>query len=893
LCYEIEYYLSMHKKLTIILSPLVLIIPLLVILVSTINVSATTTNANQWGTEGSGNGQFESPGNVAVDSSGNVFVADTSNHRIQEFDSSGNYLAQFGLQGSGNGQFESPTDIAVDSSSNVYVADSGNQRIQKFDSTGNYLTQWGLQGTNAGQFSSPSGLFIDTSDKIYVADTGNNRIQEFNASGSFIAQFGSQGSGNGQFDTPMDLAVDTAGNIYVADTNNSRIQKFDNSGNYLTKWGSVGSSTGLFQNPKGIATDLSGNVYVADTGNNRIQRFDSVGTFEIAWGSTGASAGEFNTPSGVSPDLSGNVYVADTGNHRIQKFAVNFDSGAYSSIANPNTYQGASSVYALLKVGNTVYLGGSFGLEAINATNGAQIVWASGISSPVYALSYSNNTLYVGMQGGLEAFDTTSDTGTLIPWTPDIERDTGGLGIVVGDVHALEVVDNKLYAGGFFTSVDGNPRVSLASFDISTPSGVITSWTADLGSSEQASVIKDLNGVLYVGGNFNTIQGINQPVLAAIATDSGNINSSFNPVFDTSTSPYVKTIAYYNNKIYAGGSFSTINNNNGFHNITALDVSNGAPDFSWTPTINSGVYALTVNGNYLYVGESNQSFSGDSISGGKAEAYNLQTGLLSDWDPQGNESVQVMIADDNALYIGMSSNQGSGYKGSTIKPFAFLPFHFPIAEAATKEKTNTDNLLADIGGITGTIFLAEFDPLSIATVTPSPLPTPTPGSSSSNSSTSNPQVCSDQKPGTPTGLTATAGPASDQITLSWTAPADPVTDYSITYSDDPNVRKWGVVSTGKVTTYTISNLDSSVKYYFWVNAVNGCMPGDAAGYATIASGTLSASGISSSSAASSGSLANPSIALNPLPVTGSKEIIVVGGAGVVMTILGALLMLAL
>jgi hypothetical protein len=37
---------------------------------------------------------------------------------------------------------------------------------------------------------------------------------------------------------------------------------------------------------------------------------------------------------------------------------------------------------------------------------------------------------------------------------------------------------------------------------------------------------------------------------------------------------------------------------------------------------------------------------------------------------------------------------------------------------------------------------------------------------------------------------------------------------------------WGVVSTGNVTTYTISSLPLNQNYYFWVNAVNGCMPGD-------------------------------------------------------------------
>jgi DNA-binding beta-propeller fold protein YncE len=43
-------------------------------------------------------------------------------------------LGEFGTSGSGNGQFKEPTAVAVDSNSNVFVADTGNNRVQKFNS---------------------------------------------------------------------------------------------------------------------------------------------------------------------------------------------------------------------------------------------------------------------------------------------------------------------------------------------------------------------------------------------------------------------------------------------------------------------------------------------------------------------------------------------------------------------------------------------------------------------------------------------------------------------------------------------------------------------------------------------------------------------------------------
>ena len=39
----------------------------------------------QWGSRGSGEGEFLCPEGIAVDSSGNVYVVDYSNHRIQKF----------------------------------------------------------------------------------------------------------------------------------------------------------------------------------------------------------------------------------------------------------------------------------------------------------------------------------------------------------------------------------------------------------------------------------------------------------------------------------------------------------------------------------------------------------------------------------------------------------------------------------------------------------------------------------------------------------------------------------------------------------------------------------------------------------------------------------------
>src|SRR5215203_1551183 len=108
---------------------------------------APPTFITKWGNSTDGDGQLSNPQGLAIDSSGNVYVADTWNHRIQKFTSSGGFMSKWGGPGTGNGQFSNPQGVAIDSSGNLYVADKNNNRIQKFDSSGDFITKWGTYGT--------------------------------------------------------------------------------------------------------------------------------------------------------------------------------------------------------------------------------------------------------------------------------------------------------------------------------------------------------------------------------------------------------------------------------------------------------------------------------------------------------------------------------------------------------------------------------------------------------------------------------------------------------------------------------------------------------------------------------------------------------------------------
>jgi DNA-binding beta-propeller fold protein YncE len=229
------------------------------------------------------------------------------------------FLGQWGSEGSGDGQFLAPFGVAVAPGGTVYVVEQSS-RVQAFTADGAFLGSWGSAGRGNGQFALPHGIAVAPDGTVYVADTSNHRVQYFNPRGVYVGQWGREGSGPGQFEGADAIAVAADGTVYVSDVLNHRIQFFDAVGTYLGQWSTqdaiagIGALTALAVSPDGMT------VYAMSRFEPHALVFGAPGSFLRQGGSDGSDPGQMRTPSGVAVAVDGTVYVVDQGNNRIQAF---------------------------------------------------------------------------------------------------------------------------------------------------------------------------------------------------------------------------------------------------------------------------------------------------------------------------------------------------------------------------------------------------------------------------------------------------------------------------------------------------------------------------------------------------------------------------------------------
>ena len=150
-------------------------------------------------------------------------------------------VLSFGKYGRNIGMFKYPLGVAVSNRDEIAVADQLNHRVQIFNSNGDFIRSFGRMGSNQGELQNPFGIAFDKDGKIFVADMNNHRVQIFNGAGRYMGMFGGKGSLDNQLSFPAGLSLDSQGNIIVVDSGNKLIKIFSPDGNFLMKIGGPGS----------------------------------------------------------------------------------------------------------------------------------------------------------------------------------------------------------------------------------------------------------------------------------------------------------------------------------------------------------------------------------------------------------------------------------------------------------------------------------------------------------------------------------------------------------------------------------------------------------------------------------------------------------------------------
>ena len=243
----------------------------------------------------------EFPGGIAIDRDGLVYVAAMMDHKISVFrpraaDAAAEAPAfelvrEFGSKGTGDGQFDQPGGLTFAADGTLYVCDQVNHRVQRLTSEGKFLGKWGEYGDAAGQFGAPEKPYsrvggpcfgaFDRDGNFYTTEPKPCRIQKFTSDGRPLGSWTHAEAAIGGFDGnprlrgPVAILFDRQNRVWIGSTNH-RVQLFTPEGRYLTglgKFAEAGDAPGEFQIPHGLAFDSRGALFVVDTQNHRIQSF--------------------------------------------------------------------------------------------------------------------------------------------------------------------------------------------------------------------------------------------------------------------------------------------------------------------------------------------------------------------------------------------------------------------------------------------------------------------------------------------------------------------------------------------------------------------------------------------------------------------------------------------
>jgi hypothetical protein len=270
----------------------------------------------------------------------------------------------------------------------------------------------------------------------------------------------------------------------------------------------------------------------------------------------------------------------------------------------------------------------------------------------VDAIAVSGSTAYIGgeftamiapdqsttvARAHLAAINLT--TGALLPWHPTAN----------GTVLALRATSRTVFVGGAFDTVNGVRRWRIAALTTSS-GGLVHGFSASASAAVDALAVD--GSTVYMGGAFTKVDTAVRSRLAAINAESGALVASWHP----SANQLVRalTVDAPSGVVYAGGDFTTIDGV-GTPYLTAISSAGTRLAFADHPSAH--VLGLAVGGGDVYAGIGG--------TGGQLEAFGQTSGTAA-WDRWADGDVQAVSYESGSLFAGghfvnvCQTSQGGG-----------------------------------------------------------------------------------------------------------------------------------------------------------------------------------------------------------------------------------------
>jgi|GEM_PF-2620034 len=228
-----------------------------------------------------------------------------------------------------------------------------------------------------------------------------------------------------------------------------------------------------------------------------------------------------------------------------------------------------------------------------------------------------------------------------------------------------------LYVGGDFTLFNGQNRKNFAKIEIVSKS-IDTSFVPEPNGQVYASCLDEINGRIYLGGNFQMAGGIYRRNTAKILTQTGLVDETF--VSDTNNS--VNALAYDNTgSIFLGGSFNRVN---GVLKtcIAKVSAATGALDTGFNISVSGGAYAVRAlaydqGTGMMFAGGDFNLVNGisrislirfDPINGSVDNTFRPIDGTQPVTGPVNAADINAILLEGDSLYFAGFTNKSPVYK---------------------------------------------------------------------------------------------------------------------------------------------------------------------------------------------------------------------------------------